>query len=183
MDPDLINASKRPITILKGGSLFSSAESFAMIRGNHIDVTILGGMQVSERGDLANWKVPGKMVKGMGGAMDLVASADRVIVAMLHLTSDGKSKLVSACDLPLTGVRCVTRIITDLAVLDINPEGGFLLKERAHGVSVDQIKAGKNEKGTWVKYEPSMLKFFENISRFFVNINILSYEYDKFKNS
>ena len=140
-DPDLINASKRPITILKGGSLFSSAESFVMIRGNHIDVTILGGMQVSERGDLANWKVPGKMVKGMGGAMDLVASADRVIVAMLHLTSDGISKLVSSCDLPLTGVRCVTRIITDLAVLDINPEGGFLLKERAHGVSVDQIKA------------------------------------------
>jgi 3-oxoacid CoA-transferase len=140
-DPDLINASKRPITILKGGSLFSSAESFAMIRGDHIDVTILGGMQVSERGDLANWKVPGKMVKGMGGAMDLVASADRVIVAMLHLTSDGKSKLVSACDLPLTGERCVTRIITDLAVIDINPEGGFLLKERAHGVSVDQIKA------------------------------------------
>lgn len=140
-DPDLINASKRPITILKGGSLFSSAESFAMIRGDHIDVTILGGMQVSERGDLANWKVPGKMVKGMGGAMDLVASADRVIVAMLHLTSDGKSKLVSSCDLPLTGERCVTRIITDLAVIDINPEGGFLLKERAHGVSVDQIKA------------------------------------------
>jgi 3-oxoacid CoA-transferase len=140
-DPDLINASKRPITILKGGSLFSSAESFAMIRGDHIDVTILGGMQVSERGDLANWKVPGKMVKGMGGAMDLVASADRVIVAMLHLTSDGKSKLVSACDLPLTGERCVTRIITDLAVIDINPEGGFLLKERAHGVSIEQIKA------------------------------------------
>lgn len=140
-DPDLINASKRPITILKGGSLFSSAESFAMIRGDHIDVTILGGMQVSERGDLANWKVPGKMVKGMGGAMDLVASADRVIVAMLHLTSDGKSKLVSSCDLPLTGVRCVTRIITDLAVVDINPEGGFLLKERAHGVSIEQIKA------------------------------------------
>lgn len=140
-DPDLINASKRPITISKGGSVFSSAESFAMIRGNHIDVTILGGMQVSERGDLANWKVPGKMVKGMGGAMDLVASADKVIVAMLHLTSDGKSKLVSFCDLPLTGERCVTRIITDLAVLDINPEGGFLLKERAHGVSVDQIKA------------------------------------------
>ena len=140
-DPDLINASKRPITILKGGSLFSSAESFAMIRGDHIDVTILGGMQVSERGDLANWKVPGKMVKGMGGAMDLVASADRVIVAMLHLTSDGKSKLVSSCDLPLTGERCVTRIITDLAVIDINPEGGFLLKERAHGVSIEQIKA------------------------------------------
>jgi 3-oxoacid CoA-transferase len=140
-DPDLINASKRAVTILKGGSFFSSAESFEMIRGDHVDVTILGGMQVSEHGDLANWKVPGKMVKGMGGAMDLVASADKVIVAMLHLTSDGKSKLVSSCDLPLTGERCVTRIITDLAVLDINPEGGFLLKERAHGVSIEKIKA------------------------------------------
>ena len=140
-DPDLINASKRPITVLPGGSFFSSAESFAMIRGDHVDVTILGGMEVSEHGDLANWKVPGKMVKGMGGAMDLVASADKVIVAMLHLSSDGKSKLVARCDLPLTGERCVTRVITNLAVLDINPEGGFVLKERARGVSIEQIKA------------------------------------------
>jgi 3-oxoacid CoA-transferase len=140
-DPDLINASKRAITILKGGSFFSSAESFAMIRGDHVDVTILGGMEVSENGDLANWKIPRKMVKGMGGAMDLVASADKVIVAMLHQSSDGKSKLVASCDLPLTGERCVTRVITNLAVLDINPEGGFVLKERAPGVSIEQIKA------------------------------------------
>jgi 3-oxoacid CoA-transferase len=140
-DPDLINASKRAITILKGGSFFSSAESFAMIRGDHVDVTILGGMEVSENGDLANWKIPGKMVKGMGGAMDLVASADKVIVAMLHQSSDGKSKLVASCDLPLTGERCVTRVITNLAVLDINPGGGFVLKERAPGVSLEQIKA------------------------------------------
>jgi 3-oxoacid CoA-transferase len=140
-DPDLINASKRAITILPGASFFSSAESFAMIRGNHVDVTILGGMQVSEKGDLANWKIPGNRVKGMGGAMDLVASTDKVIVAMLHLSSDGRSKLVSACDLPLTGERCVTRIITNLAVIDINPEGGFVVKERAHGVSIEQIIA------------------------------------------
>jgi 3-oxoacid CoA-transferase len=140
-DPDLINASKRAITILPGGSFFSSAESFAMIRGDHVDVTILGGMEVSENGDLANWKIPGKRVKGMGGAMDLVASADKVIVAMLHQSSDGKSKLVASCNLPLTGERCVTRIITNLAVLDINPEGGFVLKERASGVSIEQIKA------------------------------------------
>jgi 3-oxoacid CoA-transferase len=140
-DPDLINASKRPITILPGASFFSSAESFAMIRGDHVDVTILGGMEVSENGDLANWKIPGKMVKGMGGAMDLVASADKVIVAMLHQSSDGKSKLVASCDLPLTGERCVTRVITNLCVIDINPEGGFVLKERASGVSIEQIKA------------------------------------------
>jgi 3-oxoacid CoA-transferase B subunit len=112
-----------------------------MIRGNHVDVTILGGMQVSEKGDLANWKVPGKRLKGMGGAMDLVASADKVIVAMLHQSSEGKSKLVTSCDLPLTGERCVTRIITNLAVIDLNPEGGFVVKERAHGVSIEQIIA------------------------------------------
>jgi 3-oxoacid CoA-transferase len=140
-DPDYINASKQTITVATGGSVFSSEQSFAMIRGNHIDVTILGGLQVSERGDLANWKIPGKMVKGMGGAMDLVASADKVIVAMLQTTPNGKSKLVSACDLPLTGVRCVTRIITELGVYDILPEGGFKLVECAPGVSLDQIQA------------------------------------------
>ncbi len=139
-DPDYINASKQTITVAPGGSVFGSEQSFAMIRGNHIDVTILGGMEVSERGDLANWKVPGKMVKGMGGAMDLVASADKVIVAMLQTTSSGKSKLVSTCNLPLTGVRCVTRVITELGVYDILPEGGFRLLERAPGVSIADIR-------------------------------------------
>jgi 3-oxoacid CoA-transferase len=140
-DADYINASKQTITVAPGGSVFGSEQSFAMIRGNHIDVTILGGMEVSEHGDLANWKVPGKMVKGMGGAMDLVASADKVIVAMLQTTPAGKSKLVSSCDLPLTGVRCVTRVITELGVYDILPEGGFKLIERAPGVSMDEIRA------------------------------------------
>jgi 3-oxoacid CoA-transferase len=145
-DADYINASKQTITVAPGGSVFGSEQSFAMIRGNHIDVTILGGMQVSERGDLANWKIPGKMVKGMGGAMDLVASADKVIVAMLQTTSSGKSKLVSTCDLPLTGVRCVTRIITELGVYDILPTGGFRLVERAPDVTVDQIRAATSGK-------------------------------------
>lgn len=140
-DADYINASKQTVTVAPGGSVFSSEQSFAMIRGNHIDVTILGGMEVSEQGDLANWKVPGKMVKGMGGAMDLVASADKVIVAMLQTTPTGKSKLVSRCDLPLTGVRCVTRVITELGVYDILPEGGFKLIERASGVSIEEIRA------------------------------------------
>jgi 3-oxoacid CoA-transferase len=140
-DADYINASKQTITVAPGGSVFGSEQSFAMIRGNHIDVTILGGMEVSEMGDLANWKVPGKMVKGMGGAMDLVASADKVIVAMLQTTPAGKSKLVASCDLPLTGVRCVTRVITELGVYDILPEGGFKLIERAPGVSLEEIRA------------------------------------------
>ncbi len=140
-DADYINASKQTITVAPGGSVFGSDQSFAMIRGNHIDVTILGGMEVSEQGDLANWKVPGKMVKGMGGAMDLVASADKVIVAMLQTTPAGKSKLVASCDLPLTGVRCVTRVITELGVYDILPEGGFKLIERAPGVSIEEIRA------------------------------------------
>lgn len=141
VDPEIINAGKQTISMIPGASFFSSVDSFAMIRGAHIDVTILGGMEVSENGDLANWKIPGKQVKGMGGAMDLVASAPNIIVAMLHQNKNGRSKLLKACDLPLTGKSCVKRIVTDLAVVDILPEGGFLLVERAPGVSVEQIKS------------------------------------------
>jgi 3-oxoacid CoA-transferase B subunit len=145
-DADLINASKQTITIEPGGSVFGSEASFAMIRGKHIDVTVLGGMEVSETGDLANWKVPGKMVKGMGGAMDLVATADFVIVAMMHQTPNGKSKLVRSCTLPLTGVRCVKRVVTDLGVFDILPEGGFKLIKCAPGVSEGAIRAATEGK-------------------------------------
>ncbi len=141
VDPDLINAGKQTITMTKGSSLFSSAESFAMIRGGHVHLTILGAMEVSENGDIANWKIPGKMVKGMGGAMDLVASAENIIVAMQHCSRDGKSKLLKECSLPITGIRCVKKIITDLAVLDVMPEGGFKLVERAPGISVEEIIA------------------------------------------
>lgn len=140
VDPDLINAGKQTITMLPGSSIFDSAESFAMIRGGHVDLTILGAMEVSEDGDIANWKIPGKMVKGMGGAMDLVASAKNIIVAMQHCSKEGHSKLLPACTLPLTGIRCVKKIVTDLAVLEIDPNGGFVLLERAPGITIEEIK-------------------------------------------
>ena len=138
-DADMINAGKQTVTLLAGASLFDSPTSFAMIRGRHVQLTVLGAMEVSDQGDIANWKIPGKMVKGMGGAMDLVASAENIIVAMMHANRAGKSKLLSKCSLPITGVKCVKKVVTNLAVLDIIPEG-FRLLERAPGVSVEEIK-------------------------------------------
>ena len=155
IDADLINAGKETVTLVPGGAFFDSAESFGMIRAGKIDLTVLGAMEVSENGDIANWKIPNKMVKGMGGAMDLVASAKNIIVAMMHTNPKGESKLLSKCSLPLTGVHCVKKVVTELAVLDITDEG-FVLRERAPGVSVEEIISKTAGKLTVPEFVPEM---------------------------